>query len=71
MTANVGNSDRILRAILGLILIFAPLLNLPAIWSSAALAYGSMAVGLVLVVTALVRFCPLYRIIGLSTCKID
>ncbi len=71
MTANVGNTDRILRAILGLILIFAPLLNMPAIWSSGAFAYGSMAVGLVLIITAVVRFCPLYRIIGLSTCKID
>ena len=71
MTANVGNMDRILRAILGLVLIIAPLLNMPAIWASAALAYGSMAVGIVLVATALFQFCPLYRIFGLSTCKIN
>ena len=70
MTANVGNTDRILRAILGVVLIIAPLLNMPSIWASAALAYGSMAVGIVLVATALFRFCPLYRIVGLSTCKI-
>ncbi len=70
MTANVGNTDRLLRAILGIILIIAPLLNMPAIWSSSYVAYGSMAVGFVLVLTALVRFCPLYRILGLSTCKI-
>ena len=71
MSANVGNMDRILRAILGLVLFTAPLLNMPAIWSSAGLAYGSMAVGLVLVATAFFRFCPLYRIVGLSTCKIN
>ncbi len=71
MTANVGNMDRILRAILGIILFIAPLLNIPAIWSSAYLAYGSMAVGLILVATAFFRFCPLYRILGLSTCKIN
>ncbi|MGB3245057.1 MAG: DUF2892 domain-containing protein [Sulfitobacter sp.] len=70
MTANVGNTDRILRAILGLVLIVAPLLNMPAIWSSSTLAYASMAVGLVLVATAFFRFCPLYRVLGLSTCKI-
>ncbi|WP_295510121.1 DUF2892 domain-containing protein [Sulfitobacter sp.] len=70
MTANVGNADRLIRAILGIILIIAPLLNMPAIWSSSYAAYGSMAVGLVLVLTALVRFCPLYRLLGLSTCKI-
>jgi hypothetical protein len=71
MSANVGNTDRILRAILGIILFIAPLLNIPAIWSSPYLAYGSMAVGLVLVATALFRFCPVYRILGLSTCKIN
>lgn len=70
MTANLGNLDRAIRAILGLVLIIAPLLNMPAIWSSAAMGYGSMAVGVVLVLTALVRFCPLYRILGISTCKI-
>jgi hypothetical protein len=70
MTANLGNADRILRAILGLALIAAPLLNIPAIWSSAALSYGSIAVGLVLFATALFQFCPLYRIVGMSTCKL-
>lgn len=70
MTANLGSPDRLIRAIIGLALIFLPLLNIPAIWSSAALAYGSMAVGLILVLTALFRFCPLYRIVGISTCKL-
>jgi hypothetical protein len=70
MTANLGSPDRLIRGIVGLALIFLPLLNIPPIWSSAALAYGSMAVGLILVLTALVRFCPLYRIAGISTCKL-
>lgn len=70
MTANLGNLDRLLRVVLGLVLVFAPLLNIPAIWSSAALSYGSMAVGVVLALTALVRFCPLYRVLGISTCKL-
>jgi hypothetical protein len=39
-------------------------------WSSATLAYVSMALGAVLVVTAFFRFCPLYRLLGISTCKI-
>lgn len=69
MTANVGGIDRILRGILGLLLILAPLLNTPAIWSSALLAYGSMAVGFVLVLTAVFRFCPLYQIVGVTTCQ--
>lgn len=70
MNANLGNPDRLIRALLGLALIVLPLINVPKIWSSGAFAYGSMAVGLVLVLTALFRFCPLYRILGLSTCKL-
>lgn len=70
MTANLGNADRLLRVVLGLILFIAPLANIPAIWSSGLLAYGSMIVGVVLVVTALFRFCPLYRILGISTCRL-
>lgn len=69
MTANVGNIDRTLRTILGIVLIFAPLMNMPAIWASPSIAYGSMALGVVLVATAMFQFCPLYRIVGLSTCK--
>ena len=70
MIANLGSIDRLFRAILGIVLLISPLLNMPAIWSSAAFAYGSMAVGLILVLTAFFRFCPLYWIIGISTCKV-
>lgn len=70
MKPNIGSMDRLLRGIFGLFLFFAPLLNLPPIWSSSILAYGSMAVGVILAATALIRFCPMYRIIGISTCKI-
>lgn len=69
MTANVGSPDRLIRGILGLVLILMPLLNLPAIWANPVLYYGALVVGLVLVLTALFRFCPLYRLIGVSTCR--
>jgi hypothetical protein len=70
MQANVGSADRVLRLIVGLFLIVAPLLNLFGIWSGAAFTYGSVIVGLVLAATAVFRFCPLYRLIGVSTCKV-
>ena len=70
MSANVGTADRIIRAILGIVLIIAPLLNMPTIWSNAYYAYGSMTLGVILIATALFRFCPLYRLVGLSTCRI-
>lgn len=70
MTANLGTWDRILRLIVGLALLFSPLLNIPAIWSDGSWAYVSMAIGLILTATALFNFCPVYRIFGISTCKL-
>lgn len=69
MNVNVGKTDRIARLILGLVLVFSPLLNAPAIWSSQALAYTSMAIGLILFLTGLVGHCLLYRVFGISTNK--
>ncbi len=34
------------------------------------LAYVLMAVAIILLITSLINFCPLYRIFGISTCKI-
>jgi hypothetical protein len=70
MTLNIGNIDRIARLVIGLALLASPLLNIPAIRSSSALAYTSMGVGLILTLTAVFGFCPIYRILGRSTCKI-
>lgn len=67
MLANVGFTDRILRLAIGLILLFSPLLNIPAIWSSSSWAYLSMIVGIVLIGTGLFSFCPLYRVLGIGT----
>lgn len=69
MTANLGTFDRGARLIIALALFIGPLLNVPAIWTSASWAYTSMGVGIVLAFTALIRFCPLYRLVGISTCK--
>ena len=69
MTSNVGKFDRTSRAILGFAFILAPMINLLGIWQSPVLAYGAIAVGIVLILTAAFRFCPLYRLIGVSTCK--
>lgn len=69
-TVNVGSADRIVRIVLGLALIILPfVLQLP-LWESAAAKWASIAIGAVLFATALVRFCPLYRLIGASTCKV-
>ena len=69
MITNAGMIDRLVRLAIGLLLLFSPLLNTPAIWSSEPVAYGSMAVGLVLIATGMFGFCPLYRLLGVQTNK--
>jgi hypothetical protein len=58
MKLNMGNADRGLRVVIGLAAI------------GAGWYYGSWwgALGLIPLATAAVGFCPLYRLVGLSTC---
>lgn len=67
---NVGSADRILRAIIGLVLIVGTLIPSLPLTSAPVLQAIAFIVGLVLLLTAVVRFCPLYRLIGVSTCKV-
>ena len=69
MTVNVGTPDRIARWILGLVLIVAPFLTGWALFTSPIWTWTFVIVGLVLVVTGIVRFCPAYRIVNISTAK--
>jgi hypothetical protein len=66
MVRNESNTDRILRAIVGAALLIAWIAG----WLSGALAVVLGIVGLVLVSTAIVGFCPLYRVFGVSTCPV-
>jgi len=69
MNPNVGKPDRIIRIIVGLILAVGPFVSNLAIWNTSTMTYGSVVVGLVLIGTAIFSFCPLYRIVGIRTCK--
>lgn len=62
MGNNVGIADRIARVLVGLILL--------------ALVFGGPQtpwgwIGLIPLLTGLVRWCPLYAVLGLSTCPLD
>lgn len=63
---NVGSTDRLIRILFGLVLIALPFLSG---WGMLG-TIVSAVIGVVLMVTALVRFCPLYRLIGVRTCKV-
>ena len=62
MKANVGGIDRILRIAIGLVLIALTLTGTIGAWGW---------VGLVPVATGLTRFCPLYPLLGFSTCPVS
>jgi uncharacterized membrane protein YgaE (UPF0421/DUF939 family) len=66
MTTNESSIDRIIRVVLAVV----------AFAAAFAVGLGSFGgivlavVGVVLLVTAAVGFCPLYRVFGMSTCKV-
>ena len=59
MKVNMGNADRIIRIVLGLIII-----GLGFMYES----YWGL-LGLIPLFTAFVRFCPAYLPFGISTCE--
>lgn len=65
MKTNIGDTDRLVRIALGIVLILVAFL---AGWTGLGKWLGVIA-GLVLIGTAMLRSCPAYSILGLSTCK--
>lgn len=61
MNANVGNVDRVIRIVLGL-----ALLSLLVVGEGQMKWLGLL--GIVPIATALLRFCPLYKVLGMNTC---
>lgn len=59
MVANIGGIDRVLRAVLGIVLIALVFVGPQTAWGW---------IGLVPLATAAIRFCPLYTLLGLNTC---
>jgi hypothetical protein len=60
MSKNLGGLDRILRIILGLGLIAIVFVGPHTPWGW---------IGVIPLATALVGFCPAYRLLGMSTCS--
>ncbi|MDO8420440.1 MAG: DUF2892 domain-containing protein [Rubrivivax sp.] len=62
MKSNVGGIDRILRLVVGLLLIALTLTGTIGVWGW---------IGVVMVATAAFRFCPLYTVFGFSSCPLS
>ena len=72
--ANVGQIDRVFRVLTGVALLTLPFIlgaDGGPIAAMGGFGWVSMIAGAVLLVTGVVRFCPLYRILGIRTCKIS
>ncbi|MDH3694575.1 MAG: DUF2892 domain-containing protein [Gammaproteobacteria bacterium] len=57
---NVGNIDRLIRVIAGIVLISLVFIGPKTLWGW---------IGVIPLVTAFVGFCPAYRLFGLKTTK--
>ena len=71
ISTNLGKVDRLIRFVVAILLISAPYLVDMANWNNPAMRWGVPMVGVVLVLTALLRCCPIYRLFGVNTCKMS
>lgn len=71
MTVNVGSVDRVLRALLGLVLLWLAFFSGYAAFAGGFLKYAAVIVGIVMLATAVLRICPLYSVFGIKTCKVN
>lgn len=67
--ANVGSTDRIVRIVLGVVLLALVVFKPIALMQSSAMTIVALIAAVVLIGTAVVRFCPAYKVIGASTCS--
>lgn len=62
MTYNMGNIDRVVRGVVGIVLAVGAI-SAGTPWMRAILGVGAV----IMVGTAFVGFCPLYQVFGLNT----
>lgn len=69
MSVNVGTVDRLLRAGLGVALLYLAFFSGVPLFDGAVAKSGAAIVGAVMLVVATVRICPVYSALGLKTCR--
>lgn len=62
MKANAGKADRTIRVILGVVLLSLVVVGPQTYWG---------LVGIIPLLTGLVGYCPLYKLVGLNTCPLQ
>lgn len=64
MKANVGNTDKLIRIILAIVLGTLYLTNTV----SGVLGFAVLGFAIILIATSLFSFCPIYPLFGINTC---
>ncbi len=59
MKCNVGGIDRVLRIVVGLVLVGLAVSNEVGVWGW---------IGIIPLATGLLKFCPLYPMLGINSC---
>ena len=67
MVKNIGQTDKIIRIVLALVLAGLDFFEVV----TGAFSWVLSVIAIVLLVTALINFCPLYKVLGKSTCNIS
>ncbi|WP_282044404.1 YgaP family membrane protein [Winogradskyella flava] len=66
MKKNMNNTDKAIRILIAVVVALLYYFNI----IEGTLAYVLMGIAIILLITSLINFCPLYRVFGISTCKI-
>lgn len=66
MTKNVGQTDKIIRIVLAVILAALDFFEVV----TGAYSWILSVIAIVLLVTAFINFCPLYAVLGKNTCEV-
>jgi len=66
MKKNMSNLDKGVRILFAAVVALLYYFNV----IEGTLAYILMVLAIILLITSLINFCPLYRVFGISTCKI-
>lgn len=62
---NLGHHERVIRVGLGLLLLALSAFSLFPVWGNLAL----LVVGLIVVLTGLIGYCPVWHLTGIHTCQ--
>jgi hypothetical protein len=65
MKKNMGSNDKLIRLMVAIVLIIFYYKGILA----GTLGIVALALALILTVTSLISFCPLYALFGITTCK--